>query len=123
MLSAVEHTNVVSFYGGCLQPPYVFIVEELMQHSLSDLMYNAVHFKHANAPGGTAAAVAGGAGGPDGSMHGSAVQSHPHAHGPRLPLWRVFEVALDVAHGLQYLHGLTPAIIHRDLKVRAACAA
>jgi hypothetical protein len=27
VLSGVDHPNVVRFHGGCLQPPYVFIVE------------------------------------------------------------------------------------------------
>lgn len=39
VLSAVEHDNVVKFFGGCLQPPYVFIVEELMVRSLADVLY------------------------------------------------------------------------------------
>lgn len=29
---------------------------------------------------------------------------------------RRLEVALDVAHGLAYLHNATPAVLHRDLK-------
>eukprot|EP00198_Chlamydomonas_reinhardtii_P010592 XP_001699929.1 predicted protein [Chlamydomonas reinhardtii] len=39
VLSGVDHQNVVKFYGGCLQPPYVFIVEELMDRSLADVLY------------------------------------------------------------------------------------
>ncbi|KAG2436252.1 hypothetical protein HXX76_006563 [Chlamydomonas incerta] len=39
VLSGVDHENVVKFYGGCLQPPYVFIVEELMDRSLADVLY------------------------------------------------------------------------------------
>lgn len=30
ILSRVRHQNIVRFYGGSLQPPHVFIVEELM---------------------------------------------------------------------------------------------
>ncbi|KAG2449201.1 hypothetical protein HYH02_005948 [Chlamydomonas schloesseri] len=41
VLSGVDHQNVVKFYGGCLQPPYVFIVEELMERSLADVLYKA----------------------------------------------------------------------------------
>ncbi|KAG2449900.1 hypothetical protein HYH02_000006 [Chlamydomonas schloesseri] len=38
------------------------------------------------------------------------------ARGSPLPLFRVLEIALDVALGLQYLHSRSPAVVHRDLK-------
>lgn len=34
----------------------------------------------------------------------------------KLERQHVIQIALDVAKGLQYLHCLTPQIIHRDLK-------
>lgn len=37
-----------------------------------------------------------------------------HQDGP-LPLQRVLEIAADVSHGMEYLHGCN--IVHRDLKV------
>ncbi|KAG2499756.1 hypothetical protein HYH03_002688 [Edaphochlamys debaryana] len=39
VLCGVNHENVVKFYGGSLVPPYVFIVEELMDRSLADVLY------------------------------------------------------------------------------------
>ncbi|GIL81741.1 hypothetical protein Vretimale_1362 [Volvox reticuliferus] len=41
VLSGVDHSNVVKFYGGSLSPPYVFIVEELMERSLADVLYKS----------------------------------------------------------------------------------
>ncbi|GLC74942.1 hypothetical protein PLESTF_001575500 [Pleodorina starrii] len=43
VLSGVDHPNVVKFYGGSLSPPYVFIVEELMERSLADVLYKSPH--------------------------------------------------------------------------------
>jgi serine/threonine protein kinase len=40
VLSRVRHPNIVRFYGGCIRPPVVFIVEELMQSDLSELIHN-----------------------------------------------------------------------------------
>lgn len=36
----MSHPNIVRFYGGCIRPPVVFIVEELMQSDLSELIHN-----------------------------------------------------------------------------------
>ncbi|EFJ49616.1 hypothetical protein VOLCADRAFT_117059 [Volvox carteri f. nagariensis] len=40
---------------------------------------------------------------------------HSGAKSP-LPLFRILEIALNVALGLEYLHSRTPAVVHRDLK-------
>ncbi len=40
MLSRVRHQNIVRFFGGCIRPPVVFIVEELMQSDLQELVHN-----------------------------------------------------------------------------------
>jgi hypothetical protein len=39
ILSRVRHPNIVRFYGGSISPPNVFIVEELMQQDLSNLIH------------------------------------------------------------------------------------
>ncbi|EFJ41912.1 hypothetical protein VOLCADRAFT_37559, partial [Volvox carteri f. nagariensis] len=36
--------------------------------------------------------------------------------GDRVSARRILEVALDLARGLEYLHGRNPAVVHRDLK-------
>ncbi len=41
ILSRVRHPNIVKFYGGCLHPPTVFIVEELMEKDLSSLVHGS----------------------------------------------------------------------------------
>lgn len=40
--------------------------------------------------------------------------AQPPARGSPLPLFRVLEIALDVALGMQYLHSRAPAVVHRD---------
>lgn len=35
---------------------------------------------------------------------------------PRLPSAVILKIALDIAHGMNFLHSATPAFIHRDLK-------
>lgn len=41
ILSRIRHPNIVKFYGGCLHPPTVFIVEELMEKDLSSLVHGS----------------------------------------------------------------------------------
>ncbi|KAJ9505882.1 hypothetical protein QJQ45_002948 [Haematococcus lacustris] len=40
ILSRVRHPNIVRFYGGCIRPPAVFLVEELLLSDLSELVHN-----------------------------------------------------------------------------------
>ncbi|KAL6755122.1 kinase-like domain-containing protein [Haematococcus lacustris] len=40
ILSRVRHPNIVRFYGGCIRPPVVFLVEELLLSDLSELVHN-----------------------------------------------------------------------------------
>ncbi len=47
--------------------------------------------------------------------HGS-LQDLLFKHNVKLERHQVIQLALDVAKGLNYLHCLTPKIIHRDLK-------
>ncbi|KAG2429001.1 hypothetical protein HXX76_011245 [Chlamydomonas incerta] len=51
-----------------------------------------------------------------GAEASAAPAAPPKAGGSPLPLFRVLEIALDVALGLQYLHSRAPAVVHRDLK-------
>lgn len=39
-----------------------------------------------------------------------------HKDNIKLPVHRQIKLAIDIAHGLNYLHNLVPKIIHRDLK-------
>ncbi|GFH16682.1 protein kinase domain-containing protein [Haematococcus lacustris] len=39
LLSRLSHPNVVHLYGGCLRPPRLFIVEELMAATLSNTIH------------------------------------------------------------------------------------
>ncbi|GIL85196.1 hypothetical protein Vretifemale_13771 [Volvox reticuliferus] len=40
ILARARHPNIVRCYGGCLQPPQVFLVEELLVCSLHDFIYH-----------------------------------------------------------------------------------
>ncbi|KIZ04005.1 hypothetical protein MNEG_3952 [Monoraphidium neglectum] len=90
------HPNIVTVWGGCTTPPVVFIVEELMESNLSDL----IHGPRRGSPAGTDGAQQGG-------PRGRRAAAQP------MPLRRALEVAADVAAGLALLH---PTIVHRDLK-------
>lgn len=109
VLSSLRHDNVVRLIGGCLQPPDICVVEELCVTSLDALL-------HAPTPQPAAggAAPPAGAQGP-GEQDGKAQQQQQQRKS-RLPLYRILEIALDVALGLQHLHTRSPAIVHRDLK-------
>jgi serine/threonine protein kinase len=83
VMAPLRHPNIVTLLGGSLQPPHVFLLEELCDASL------------------------------DAWLH----------RGPAPPSrWRVLKVALDVAAGLQYLHGRQPPIVHRGGWVGAEVA-
>ena len=85
LLSTLEHSNIVKFYGICFleaQAGYalnlpVLVMERLLR-SLDDLLENS----------------------------------------PNVSFDIKCSILQDVCRGLQYLHGLNPAIIHRDLTVR-----
>mmetsp|Transcript_29766 Transcript_29766/g.88102 ORF Transcript_29766/g.88102 Transcript_29766/m.88102 type:complete len:943 (-) Transcript_29766:1290-4118(-) len=91
VLCLYRHPNIVKFHGACLAPPSVFIVEELIERSLAQLIHGQ-SASHAGAPRPSTWA----AGKP-----------------PLLPLRRVLEIGLDIACALAYLH---PSVVHRDLK-------
>lgn len=49
-------------------------------------------------------------------LHEHDEQLGPGEEAPRLPSAVILKIALDIAHGMNFLHSATPAFIHRDLK-------
>ncbi|GIL43070.1 hypothetical protein Vafri_855 [Volvox africanus] len=96
VMAPLCHPNIVTFLGGSLQPPHVFLLEELCDTSLDAWIHRGVE-PRAFAP------------------EGPRRKSHWSGSG-QLNTWQMLKVALDVATGLKYLHDRTPAIVHRDLK-------
>jgi serine/threonine protein kinase len=41
ILSRLRHRNIVRLYGGCMRPPHIFLVMQLMAHSLDAVIHNA----------------------------------------------------------------------------------
>lgn len=75
MLSVLgSHRNLVQCYGGSVNPPNIFVVEELMEHDLHSLIH----------PGGA----------------GLTIDSRPRP----MPVRQILKIGLDVAHGLQHMH-------------------
>lgn len=127
ILCRLSHPNVVHCFGGCLRPPRVFVVSELMAGTLSGLVHSGQeqqqpgprgqgrgHHHHQNQ---LAAQGSAGSAGPWGAAEEAEAVSRPGREG-RLPLSLVLRLALDISRGLQYLHSLS--VVHRDLKVRLA---
>ncbi|KAJ9535030.1 hypothetical protein QJQ45_029700, partial [Haematococcus lacustris] len=86
ILSRVRHPNIVKFYGGCIRPPVVFLVEELLLVRREEEQYQ---------------------------QHGRSDLSELVHNNNLLPLDDVLRIGKDIASGLFHLH---PTIIHRDLK-------
>ncbi|GLC36909.1 hypothetical protein PLESTM_000517300 [Pleodorina starrii] len=109
VLSSLLHDNVVRLLGGSLQPPDICIVEELCVTSLDAVLHRGDRHPAAmQGPAGPVAAAAATA---------PPLPPQPQRPGASpLPLFRVLEIALDVARGLEYLHSRSPAVVHRDLK-------
>ena len=42
IMARLSHPNIVRVYGGCLTPPNLFVVAELMEGDLSDRIHNLV---------------------------------------------------------------------------------
>jgi serine/threonine protein kinase len=139
ILGALRHPNVVGLLGGCLAPPNICIVEELMATSLAAYIAarwaggrgrarcrGVAGWAGRQGPGtgpghgsGGAGAATGWAGtGWDGlGHHHNHHNHHNHHHPPRraqpLGYREMLLVARSVASGLCLLH---PRILHRDLK-------
>ncbi|KAG2499288.1 hypothetical protein HYH03_002866 [Edaphochlamys debaryana] len=88
VLASVRHPNIVRMLGGSLQPPNVFIIEELCCRSLDSWLHG------------------------QGRAPKACVPPAPEPMTPH----QLMSLALDVATGLQYLHCRSPPIVHRDLK-------
>ncbi len=39
IMSQLDHPNVIKVYGGCLRPPNLFVVEELMERDLASSIH------------------------------------------------------------------------------------
>ncbi|GLI68953.1 hypothetical protein VaNZ11_013479 [Volvox africanus] len=100
VMAPLRHPNIVTFLGGSLQPPHVFLLAELCDTSLDAWIHRGVE-PRAFAPEGP---------------RRTGPWSESGRCGGQLNTRQMLKVALDVAMGLQYLHGRTPAIVHRDLK-------
>jgi hypothetical protein len=93
VLSALRHPNILLFMGACTVAPHYCLVTELMPRgSLWALLHTRAGPRNSAGDGVTV------------------------ADGP-LPWVTVRSMALDVARGMAYLHGASPApLLHRDLK-------
>ena len=49
-MARLSHPNIVRVYGGCLTPPNIFVVTELMAGDLSDRIHNAAGSAEAAVP-------------------------------------------------------------------------
>ena len=50
IMARLSHPNIVRVYGGCLTPPNIFVVTELMAGDLSDRIHNAAGSAEAAVP-------------------------------------------------------------------------
>eukprot|EP00798_Chlamydomonas_sp_ICE-L_P012514 gene12514-15727_t len=105
IMGRLEHPNVVRVYGGCMTPPILFVVEELMK---TDLAGQVRVYGGCMTPPNLFVV--------EELMEGD-LASHIHRRGPgalQLSLLDALNLAMDIVRGLVYLHDLD--IIHRDLK-------
>jgi serine/threonine protein kinase len=91
-ISRLNHNNIVSLLGYCVQEDQLFLIYEFME------MGSLKHHLHGKKNGGQTAAAMG------------------HHH--HLLDWNQrMTVAVDVAQGLEYLHNhAKPTLVHRDIK-------
>ncbi|KAL1507107.1 hypothetical protein AB1Y20_007963 [Prymnesium parvum] len=123
------HPNVVRFLGLVTQPgePAALLTELCTLGSLHHLLYGPEPGPHA--PPRCAAEPVGSAG--HGTPHGDVLVGASSSEGlgareeqggllepalPPLPWSRRRQLALDLSRGIEFLHGLNPPMIHRDLK-------
>ena len=106
IMARLSHPNIVHVYGGCILPPNIFVVVELMQSDLSALLHcHCEEDTGAAAAAGVTAATAG----PSAALSGDGrspppspllqpPQSSPQQR--RIPLSRALGIALDIIKGL-----------------------
>ncbi|KAH9575064.1 hypothetical protein CY35_01G092600 [Sphagnum magellanicum] len=91
-ISRLNHNNIVSLFGYCVQEDQLFLIYEFMEKG------SLKHHLHGQKNGGQTAAAMG------------------HHHHP-LDWNQRMRVAVDVAQGLEYLHNhAKPTLVHRDIK-------
>uniref|UniRef100_K3X277 Protein kinase domain-containing protein n=1 Tax=Globisporangium ultimum (strain ATCC 200006 / CBS 805.95 / DAOM BR144) TaxID=431595 RepID=K3X277_GLOUD len=89
LCGALNHPNIVKFYGMCVFPPAICLVSELCQGSLDDV--TRANLRHHNS--------------------GKEPQHINHQQ-PLINLGYM----IDAARAVAYLHSFSPAFLHRDIK-------
>ncbi|KAF1329214.1 Tkl protein kinase, partial [Globisporangium splendens] len=89
LCGALNHPNIVKFYGMCVFPPTICLVSELCQGSLDDVTRANLR------------------------RHGSGREPH---HINREQHLINLGYMIDAARAVAYLHSFSPAFLHRDIK-------
>ena len=86
VLSRLHHPHIIKFYGACLTPPHVCLIEELAVCSLYTRLHDSTTGTNRNVKG---------------------------AFGTPLAYPDILVIADEIADALSYMH---PSVVHRDLK-------
>lgn len=133
VISKMNHTNVVRFFGVTLPPSLAIVMEFCPYGSLSDLLYDESYsftlpyasqvrsISEVSTTGGDDQTLS-----PPGSPsllllprcdRNSPGSTRMQTTRQPLPLGLCFKIVEDIAAGLEYLHSsLTPPLTHRDLR-------
>ena len=106
IMARLSHPNIVHVYGGCILPPNIFVVVELMQSDLSALLH--CHCEEDTGAAAAAAGVTAATAGPSAALSGDGRSPPPSPLLPpqlspqqrRIPLSRALGIALDIIKGL-----------------------